>query len=407
MTFLATEPHAPAVDPTAADGGVLSLLWLVVALGTLVMEDVRLEPGKQIDLLERLVVEGLGEKKFRAKQLFEWLYRHLASSFDDMTNLSKSFRATLAATCRVAPVRHKGIFSASDGTSKLTFECDDQAVVESVFIPYASHNTLCISSQVGCAMGCTFCFTAKMGLVRHLTAAEIVDQVVQARRLAAKQDQLVTNIVFMGMGEPLHNLDHVLQATKILIDQEGLDFSKRRVTVSTSGLVPQMKKFMEETEAQLAVSLNATTDLVRSKIMPINDRYDIEELMGALRGLDLDRRQRITLEYVLLGDMNDSLQDAKRLVELVRGLPCKVNLIPFNPHPDTPFKTPSEARIDAFQKHLIDHHVAVFRRQTRGRDEMAACGQLGEPGNRREPAHLRKRLESLRQTPQPPEGGGA
>lgn len=349
------------------------------------------------DELERLFVEGYGEKKFRAVQLYEWLYRHLVASFDEMTNLSKGLRATLAATARVAPVALVGSHSSADGTAKLQFECDDEAIVESVYIPYASHATLCISSQVGCAMGCTFCYTAKMGLVRNLSAAEIVDQVVQARRMALENDSLITNVVFMGMGEPLHNFENVLQATKILIDQDGLDFSKRRVTVSTSGLVDPMKRLMAESDAQLAVSLNATTDVVRSRIMPINDRWDLEALMQALRDLPLDRRQRITLEYVLLGGINDSLEDAARLVKLVHGLPCKVNLIPFNPHPETPFETPEEAQIDAFQKHLVDNHVSVFRRQTRGRDEMAACGQLGKPGKRREPAHLRKRLASLRE----------
>ncbi len=246
-------------------------------------------------------------------------------------------------------------------------------------------------------MGCTFCYTAKMGLVRNLTTAEIVDQVVQARRMAAENDTLITNIVFMGMGEPLHNYDHVLQATKILIDQDGLDFSKRRVTVSTSGLVPQMKRFMEESDAQIAVSLNATTDVVRSRIMPVNDRWDLDELMDTLRELPLARRQRITIEYVLLGGVNDTLEDADRLAELVKGLPCKVNIIPFNPHPETPFETPDEQAIDAFRDRLVERHVSVFRRQTRGRDEMAACGQLGEPGNRKEPAHLRKRLKVLRE----------
>ncbi len=347
--------------------------------------------------LVRLVVEGYGEKAFRAQQVYEWLYRHLVASFEEMTNLSKAFRATLESTARVAPIRNVGTHGSTDGTAKLQFECDDQAVVESVYIPYASHVTLCISSQVGCAMGCTFCYTAKMGLVRHLSTAEIVDQVVQARRLALENDSLITNIVFMGMGEPLHNYDNVLQATHILIDQQGLDFSRRRVTVSTSGLVDPMRRFMEHSDAQLAVSLNATNDLVRSKIMPINDRWDLAELMKALHELPLDRRQRITLEYVLLKDINDSLDDAKRLVGLVHGLPCKVNLIPFNPHPGTPFETPSEEAIDAFQQHLINANVSVFRRQTRGRDEMAACGQLGKPGLRKEPAHLRKRLDLLRQ----------
>lgn len=366
--------------------------------------ELRFEDDQKVDLknftepqLVRLFVEGYGEKAFRAKQVYEWLYRHLVSSFDEMTNLSKAFRATLDATARVSPVRHVGTHGSPDGTAKLQFQCDDQAVVESVYIPYATHVTLCISSQVGCAMGCTFCFTAKMGLVRHLSAAEIVDQVVQARRMALQNDALITNVVFMGMGEPLHNYDNVLQATRILIDQDGLDFSKRRVTVSTSGLVDPMTRFMEEGDAQLAVSLNATTDVVRSRIMPINDRWNLDALMEALHALPLERRQRITLEYVMLKDLNDTLEDAARLVALVKGLPCKVNLIPFNPHPDTPFKTPTEPDIEAFQRYLVDHNVSVFRRQTRGRAEMAACGQLGKPGTRREPAHLRKRLESLRE----------
>jgi 23S rRNA (adenine2503-C2)-methyltransferase len=350
------------------------------------------------DQLETLFVEGYGEKSFRADQLWEWLYRHLAASFDEMTNLSKSLRKTLADTARISPVEHQGVHGSDDGTAKFTFKCEaDRAVVESVYIPFATHVALCISSQVGCAMGCTFCYTAKMGLVRNLTTAEIVDQVVQARRMAAENDTLITNIVFMGMGEPLHNYDHVLQATKILIDQDGLDFSKRRVTVSTSGLVPQMKRFMEESDAQIAVSLNATTDVVRSRIMPVNDRWDLDELMETLRELPLARRQRITIEYVLLGGVNDTLEDADRLAELVEGLPCKVNIIPFNPHPETPFETPDEQAIDAFRDRLVERHVSVFRRQTRGRDEMAACGQLGEPGNRKEPAHLRKRLKVLRE----------
>ena len=349
--------------------------------------------------LETLIVDGYGEKRFRAGQLYEWMYRHLAASFDEMTNLSKAFRAVLEATARLSAVSHVGTHPSEDGTAKLQFRCDDDAVVESVHIPYATHVTLCISSQVGCAMGCTFCYTAKMGLIRHLTTAEIVEQVVQARRMARDSDgTLITNIVFMGMGEPLHNLDNVLQATRILIDEDGLDFSKRRVTVSTSGLVDPMKEFMDKSDAQLAVSLNATTDVVRSKIMPINDRWDLDELMSALRELPLARRQRITLEYVLLGGLNDTDEDARRLVKLVHGLPCKVNLIPFNPHPQTPFETPTEDRIDAFQQILIDSGVSVFRRQTRGRNEMAACGQLGKPGTRREPAHLRKRLEALRST---------
>ncbi len=347
------------------------------------------------DQIERLFVEGYGEKKFRADQVWGWMYTRLARTFDEMTNLSKALRARLMETARVCAIEPQGNHPSDDGTTKLTYHLDDEAVVESVFIPFQTHNALCISSQVGCAMGCTFCYTAKMGLSRHLSVAEIVEQVVEARRLAEEAGSAqITNIVFMGMGEPLHNLDAVIQACDILTDQDGLDFSRRRVTVSTSGLVPAIIRFMDESNCQLAVSLNATTDVQRSQIMPVNDRWNIEALLDCLRDLDLERRQRITLEYVMLGEYNDTLEDAERLVELTRGIPCKVNLIPFNPHPETPFKTPSEEQIDRFKQFLIDRNVSVFRRKTRGRDEMAACGQLGKPSGK-VPAHLRKRLAQL------------
>lgn len=345
--------------------------------------------------LRELLTEGLGEKAFRANQVYEWLYIHRAQSFDDMTNLAKSLRNVLSEVARVSALKSKGVFASDDGTTKFTFECDDGAVVESVFIPFDTHNSLCISSQVGCAMGCTFCYTAKMGLSRHLSTAEIVEQVVHARAFAAERGENVTNIVFMGMGEPLHNLDNVMRACAILTDNEGLDFSRRRITVSTSGLVPQIETFMAESNVQLAVSLNASNDIQRSKIMPINDRYDLETLMTCLRELPLEKRQRITFEYVMLRGFNDSLEDAKRVIELTRGIPCKINLIPFNPHPNTPFDTPSEDAINAFQQYLVEREVSCFRRRTRGSDSMAACGQLGEPSKGKVPRHLRKRLENL------------
>lgn len=345
--------------------------------------------------LRELVVEGLGEKAFRAGQLFEWLYKHRSNDFDDMTSLSKSLRNALCKVARVSPLKSKGVFEAPDGTTKLTFECDDGAVIEAVYIPFENHNSLCISSQVGCAMGCTFCYTAKMGLSRHLSTAEIIDQVVQARNFAADRGEAISNIVFMGMGEPLHNLECVIRACDILTDEHGMDFSRRRITVSTSGLVPQIESFMARSNVQLAVSLNASNDVQRSKIMPINDRYDLETLMSALRGLPLEKRQRVTFEYVLLKGFNDTVEDAQRVIELTRGIPCKINLIPFNPHPRTPFKTPDEASITAFQRYLLDRDVQCYRRKTRGRDSMAACGQLGEPSKGKEPRHLRKRLENL------------
>ena len=361
------------------------------------------EESEKIDLkhftreqLNRLVREGFGEKAYRAEQLWGWMYLRLARSFEEMTNLSKGFRSQLQRFTRLAALRPHGQLPSGDGTSKLTYVCEDNAVIESVWLPFESHNALCISSQVGCAMGCTFCYTAKMGLSRHLSAAEIVEQVVEARRMSEARGESLLNIVFMGMGEPLHNLENVLQACRIVTDQDGLDFSRRKVTVSTSGLVPAIKRFVAESDCQLAVSLNATTDVVRSQIMPVNDRWNLDELMTCLRELPLERRQRVTLEYVLLKGVNDSLEDAQRIVELIRGVPAKINIIPFNPHPESPFDTPSEERIDAFQRYLIDRNVTCLRRKTRGRDEMAACGQLGKPGER-VPKHLSRRLEQLRE----------
>lgn len=346
--------------------------------------------------LGELMAKGFGEKRFRAEQVFQWMYLHLAPGAEDMTNLSKAFREKLEKSARVSPLVHEGSHESQDGTVKLTFRCEDGAVIETVYIPADGRNTLCISSQVGCAMGCTFCYTAKMGLKRNLSTAEIVDQVVHARRLLGERNGRIGNIVFMGMGEPLHNVDNVIRALHILTHDKGLNFSRRKVTVSTSGLVPQIERLGKETDVQLAISLNATTNAMRSQIMPINDRWSLEDLMDALRRFPLDNRERITFEYVLIRDLNDTLADAQRIIELTRGIPAKINLIPFNPHPHTPFQRPSEERIDAFMKYLTDRHVGVYRRRTRGQDEMAACGQLGKPGDK-EPRHVRTRLEAFRQ----------
>ncbi len=346
--------------------------------------------------LQQLFVKGFDEPSFRGDQVFQWLYVHREDEFAQMTNLSKNFRGVLQEKARTSPLEFDGAHESKDGTTKLTFKCDDNAVVETVFIPAEGRNTLCISSQVGCAMGCTFCYTAKMGLKRNLTAAEIVDQVVQARRRMTEVNGHIGNIVFMGMGEPLHNVDNVIQAINILLDENGLNFSRRKITVSTSGMVPAIRRLGEETDVQLAISLNATTDETRSELMPVNDRWSIEELMDALRDYPMSSRERITFEYVLIKGVNDTLQDAQRIIDLTGDIPSKINLIPFNPHPRTPFETPSEETMEAFQQYLVDRNVGVYRRRTRGRDEMAACGQLGKPGDKAEPPHVRKRLEKFR-----------
>lgn len=323
----------------------------------------------------------LNEKPFRAMQLWKWLYLRLAGSFDEMTDLSKSLRAKLAEIARVDALESHEIHQASDGTRKLTWRTLSGAIIESVLIPSANRNTLCISSQVGCAMNCQFCLTAKMGLMSNLTTAEIVDQVVQTRRFF-EAEQHVSNIVFMGMGEPMHNLDRVIDATHILLDSNGLDFSQRKVTVSTSGLVPQIDRFGRESLARLAVSLNATTDEVRDWLMPINRKHPLADLIASLERYPLKPGERITIEYVLLKDVNDSLDDAKRVVRLVSKFPCKVNLIPFNPHPGTEFAPSPPERLEAFREYLYAKNLNVTVRQTRGDDRMAACGQLGQPGPR-------------------------
>lgn len=346
--------------------------------------------------LEQLITEGLGQKRFRAKQIYQWLYGSMAEDIEQMTNLSKDFRQSLAMLTRASSLEHTGAYPSADGTTKLTFKCSDNSVIETVYIPADGRNTLCISSQVGCAMGCTFCWTAKMGLRRNLSTAEIVDQVVWARRLLSEQNGHIGNIVFMGMGEPLHNYDNVVRAIEILTDQRGLDFSRRKITVSTSGLVPQLRKLGQDTNINIAISLNGTTNEQRASIMPINERWDIQELLDCLREYPLEKRQMITFEYVLIKDLNDSPADARRLIKLLKGMRAKVNLIPFNTHPHTPLETPSEEVIDAFQKILIDNNLSCFRRATRGDDEMAACGQLGKPGDRKEPLHVRKRVEHFR-----------
>jgi 23S rRNA (adenine2503-C2)-methyltransferase len=335
--------------------------------------------GLHLPELEQWFVEELGEKPFRAAQIWKWLHVRYASSFDEMTDLAKGLRESLALKARIDAITLDQVFVASDGTRKLTWRLDSGAVIESVLIPAENRVTLCISSQVGCAMNCQFCLTAKMGLRGNLNSAEIVDQVAQTRRMF-EAERHISNVVFMGMGEPFHNIDNVIPATHILVNRDGLGFSHRKVTVSTSGLVPEIRRFGQESPAKLAVSLNATTDEVRDWLMPINRKYPLSELMAALRSFPLHTGDRITLEYVMLKDVNDSLDDARRIVRLVDRVPCKVNLIPFNPHDGTEFQTSPRERVEAFRTFLASKHIHATIRETRGDDRMAACGQLGKPG---------------------------
>lgn len=316
-------------------------------------------------------LQGQGKERYRAVQIFKWLYQHDVSSFEEMTNVSKPLRQELAQTAWISRLEPETVEIGSDGTRKYLFVLEDGNAVESVIIPDEDRNTLCISSQAGCAMGCAFCLTGTFNLTRNLTTAEIVNQI-----LAVRRDVEVRNIVMMGMGEPLHNLDNVIAALKIMGEDNGLQLSSRRVTVSTCGLVPELERLGKEVTVNLAVSLNATTDELRSRIMPINKAYPMASLLAALKKFPLPGRRKITIEYVLLGGLNDTLDDAKRLVRLLSDIPCKINLIPFNPHDGADFVPPTRASLDAFHKFLLDRHFTVITRDSRGSDISAACGQL-------------------------------
>ncbi len=316
-------------------------------------------------------ISGLGKERFRAKQIFKWLYQMDATGFSQMTNVSKEFRSALEESAVISNLEPEVVEASQDGTRKYLFRLEDGAAVESVLIPDEGRNTLCISSQVGCAMGCAFCLTGSFGLSRNLSTAEIVNQVC-----AVKRDQPVRNIVFMGMGEPLANLSAVIPAVQILTDPDGFQFSTRKVTVSTCGLVPEMAELGRGVTVNLALSLNATTDEVRSQIMPVNRRYPLQQLLAACKAFPLPSRRWITIEYVLIRYLNDTLEDAKRLVRLISNIPSKVNLIPFNEHAGCAFRSPTQEAIDRFHKYLLDKNVTVITRSSRGSDISAACGQL-------------------------------
>ncbi|PKA64601.1 23S rRNA (adenine2503-C2)-methyltransferase [Apostasia shenzhenica] len=329
-------------------------------------------------------VQSSGFRPAQALMLWKCLYGNnsWAHSHDELTGLNKDFRKMLCGNAEIKALSVKDIITAADGTRKILFTLKDGLVIETVVIPCSrGRTTVCVSSQVGCAMNCQFCYTGRMGLRRHLITAEIVEQAVFARRLFSSEFGSITNVVFMGMGEPLQNIDNVMKAVAILIDEQGLHFSPRKVTVSTSGLVPQIRRFLRESNCSLAVSLNATTDEVRNQIMPINRRYNLGLLLETLRE-EVDRKHKyiVLFEYVMLAGVNDSMEDARRLIELVRGIPCKINLISFNPHHGSIFMPTSEEKMIEFRNVLAEAGCIVFLRLSRGNDQMAACGQLGELG---------------------------
>jgi 23S rRNA (adenine2503-C2)-methyltransferase len=325
-------------------------------------------------------IENMGEKPFRARQLMKWLYKRHEGNFDLMTDLAKSFRERLKELAEVSTPEIKVTQVSADGTRKWMLAMDGTQGIEMVFIPEPGRGTLCISSQVGCAMDCTFCSTAQQGFNRNLTVAEIVGQVWLANRELGYQpggDRVITNIVFMGMGEPLANYRNVVPATEILMDDLGFDISRRRVTVSTSGLVPQMLKLAKETNCALAVSLHAPNDRLRDELVPINRKHPIADLLDACwQYVNKQNARSITFEYVMLDGVNDQPSHAYELVKLLQGRPAKVNLIPFNPFPQTRYKRSPAPAIERFRDILNSNGVIATTRRTRGDDIDAACGQL-------------------------------
>jgi 23S rRNA (adenine2503-C2)-methyltransferase len=356
------------------------------------------------ELRDALQAAGVPEKqlRMRAAQIYSWLYTHGAQSFDDMTNVSKALRETLAARHTLARPETLEAHYSEDGTRKYLFRLTDGQLVETVYIPEVDRGTLCISSQVGCTLTCRFCHTGTQKLVRNLTSAEIVGQVVAARDDledwgtpgdSNSGNRKVTNIVLMGMGEPLYNPDNVARAINVIGDGDGLGLSKRRITLSTSGVVPEIPPMGEKTGVMLAISLHAVTDELRNELVPLNKKYPIAKLLQACRDWPgLSNAKRITFEYVMLKGINDSDADARALVKLLAGIPAKINLIPFNPWPGAPYECSDKARIAAFADIVNRAGYASPVRTPRGRDIMAACGQL-KSASVKESAAARKMAE--------------
>jgi len=321
----------------------------------------------------------LGEKAFRASQVFKWMYQSGIDDFDQMTNLSKELRAKLKDIAEIRAPRIVFDQGSDDGTHKWVLEIDSGNHIETVFIPEQGRGTLCVSSQVGCALACTFCSTAQQGFNRNLSTAEIVGQLWAANQALGFEPQgerIISNVVLMGMGEPLLNFDNVVRAMNIMMDDFGYGLSKRRVTLSTAGVVPAIERLREASDVSLALSLHAPNDHLRDQLVPLNKKYPIKEVLDACRRYVGKDRRRITVEYVMLDGINDSLAHANELVRLLKDLPAKVNLIPFNPFPQSQYRRSSKAAIDRFRDVLMQHDLTTITRRTRGDDIDAACGQL-------------------------------
>jgi len=336
------------------------------------MIDLKEHTPKEID---SFCTEKLGQKPGQGTRVAVWLFRKKVEDFDLMADLNRPFREQLKHHCRISQLTIEQQSISEDGTMKLLYRLDDGNTMEGVLIPGPGRLTLCVSTQVGCASGCAFCRTGESGLTRNLTAAEIVNQVFAAQKVAGAP---ITNIVLMGTGEPLSNYETVKTFVQAATDRHGMGFSNRKVTISTCGLAPMIEKMADDKEmdASLAVSLNATTDAVRDTIMPVNKTYPLARLMQALHHYGTTTGNTVTIEYVLFRGVNDSDEDAGRLMELLKGLPCMVNVLMFNPFPGAPFERPDEERVYAFRNFLLNHGFVAVVRNSRGKDINAACGQL-------------------------------
>ena len=354
------------------------------------------------ELAAALSTLGVPDKQLRMRvsQIWGWLYAHGAREFDQMSNVAKDLREKLAVHYSLARLELAEAQHSNDGTRKYLFRLDDGQLVETVYIPELDRGTLCVSSQVGCTLTCRFCHTGTQKLVRNLTAAEITGQMVAARDdlqdwgtagPSNSGTRKVTNVVMMGMGEPLYNSDHVAEALNVMSDGDGLSLSKRRITLSTSGVVPEIAAMGEKTGVMLAISLHAVTDTLRDELVPLNKKYPIAELLDACRNWPgLSNAKRITFEYVMLKDVNDSDDDARALVKLLAGIPAKINLIPFNPWPGAPYQCSDDKRMQAFADIVNKAGYASPVRRPRGRDIMAACGQLKSASVKQSAAEKKK-----------------
>jgi 23S rRNA (adenine2503-C2)-methyltransferase len=329
--------------------------------------------------LERFIA-SFGKERYRSMQILRWLYQKGVHSIEEMTSLSKNFRRQLNEVCIISTLHPLLVEEAKDGTKKFLFQLEDGNRIESVLIPDKKRLTLCLSAQVGCALGCRFCLTGKSGWKRDLTVSEILNQILSVRETLADRTS-ITNVVLMGMGEPLANYENVLKAIELMLHPDAFKFSSRRVTLSTAGLLPELERLAKEKmQFRLAVSLNASEEEARSHLMPINRLYPLKQVLEVCRNFPLRPRARITFEYVLLEGMNDSPQDAKRLIRILRGIPSKINLIPLNEAPGISFKRPSEEKVKRFQKILMEAGLTAIVRTSKGTEISAACGQLqGHP----------------------------